>query len=355
MNVAEHIKTEKFLVEWKDAFKDIDQFFNHSARSGKPFSKREKNTSLWTELRKPCPGIRLLAIEFPIIDVALKIHLKIWVDENRRDVYEKLRDAPPPKILNLSTLFKDQRPRQNWAAQLKKDGVVVLGLRYNVENLDFLNNEKHSIVSLREIGKQFCMWLISNIALVGETPSVESTQALISTDNGLAVTSDANGQSALGESNEPNTYVEGTMEATNSIGKDPRFKGLTEKNRLALVNARLGQGGYRKRMLNLWENRCALTGCDIVAIVVASHAIPWSDGTIEDCLNEYNGLPLVASFDRLFDAGMISFSDDGVMLKESTLSWEQLSQLGLPASRRLRLVHEGNRRFLKLHREAHGF
>lgn len=354
MDVAEHIKTGKFLNEWKEAFKDINQFFTQYERPGKLISKREKNTSLWTELRKPYPGIRLLAIEFPIIDVALKIHLKIWVNENGMDIYEKLRDAPPPKILNLSSLFKDQRPPQNWAAQLKKEGVAVLGLRYNVENLDFLNNEKQSVDSLREIGKQFCMWLLSNTELVGEKPSVESAQALISTDDGLAVTSDAD-QSALGESNEPNTNVEGTIEATNSIGEDSRFKDLTEKNRLALVNARLGQGGYRKRMLNLWENRCALTGCDIATIVVASHAIPWCDGTIEDCLDEYNGLLLVASFDRLFDAGMISFSDDGMMLKKSTLSWEQLSQLGLPASRRLRLVHEGNRRFLKSHREAHGF
>ncbi|MRS98737.1 HNH endonuclease [Ralstonia pickettii] len=53
----------------------------------------------------------------------------------------------------------------------------------------------------------------------------------------------------------------------------------TSRERLGL--GRLGQDKYRDDMLALWSNACAVTGCSIAAVLVASHAKRWADST--DC------------------------------------------------------------------------
>ncbi len=89
--------------------------------------------------------------------------------------------------------------------------------------------------------------------------------------------------------------------------------------RETLIMARLGQGKYRKDLLAVWGNRCAVTNCNVTQAIRASHAKPWRDSTNEERLNPNNGLPLVANLDALFDAGLISFDRDGNMMVSPTL------------------------------------
>src|SRR5262249_31721461 len=46
---------------------------------------------------------------------------------------------------------------------------------------------------------------------------------------------------------------------------------LDPTTRKALVDARLGQGQFRTRVLQTWENRCSVTGSMIHAAIRASH------------------------------------------------------------------------------------
>jgi len=51
---------------------------------------------------------------------------------------------------------------------------------------------------------------------------------------------------------------------------------------------------------------------------------PWRESTDEKRLDPTKGLPLVASLDALFDAGLISFEDSGRMLVHGGQdSWER--------------------------------
>ena len=86
-----------------------------------------------------------------------------------------------------------------------------------------------------------------------------------------------------------------------------------------LVLARLGQGVYRKRLLDLWDGACAVTGCRVTQAIRASHAKPWRCSTDEERLDPANGLPLIANLDALFDAGLIAFEGDGSMQVSSRL------------------------------------
>lgn len=110
---------------------------------------------------------------------------------------------------------------------------------------------------------------------------------------------------------------------------------LTVTQRQALVNARMGQGPYKVRMLELWDGQCAVTGIALPALLIASHAKPWRMSTDDERLDPCNGLPLIANLDRLFDQGLIAFDPKkGNMLVSSVLSAGERKMLGVPAALR---------------------
>jgi len=108
-------------------------------------------------------------------------------------------------------------------------------------------------------------------------------------------------------------------------------KALEPTTRKSLIDARIGQGGFRSQVLGIWRNRCAVTGCTIMDVIRASHIIPWRDSSDHDRLNPYNGLPLVANLDALFDSGLIAFDDYGEMLISSELPESALKSLSVDA------------------------
>lgn len=138
--------------------------------------------------------------------------------------------------------------------------------------------------------------------------------------------------------------------ALTGLNKKVVFADLPETNKQALINARIGQGGFRQRMLGLWGGRCAVTGCNIGDVLIASHAKAWSVSSNEERLDEFNGLLLVATLDRLFDHGLIGFGDDGSVVKSDRLDWKDLAGLGITANVRLRMVHPRHIPYLQHHR-----
>jgi hypothetical protein len=147
----------------------------------------------------------------------------------------------------------------------------------------------------------------------------------------------------------------GRGDAEREIDADPRTQGVPETTRQALINARIGQGGYRQRMLHIWGGKCAVSGCGLESVLIASHAKAWKDSSNDERLDEYNGLLLAASIDRLFDSGLIAFGDDGALLVGSKVSREDLAVIGLSGSARLRSIHPRHKPYLQEHRKKFGF
>lgn len=81
------------------------------------------------------------------------------------------------------------------------------------------------------------------------------------------------------------------------------------ENKIIEIKARVKQSVFRKKVLVNFQERCCLTGISAKELIIASHIIPWAD-KIETRLNPSNGLCLFVTFDKLFDEGYISFSDD---------------------------------------------
>jgi hypothetical protein len=117
--------------------------------------------------------------------------------------------------------------------------------------------------------------------------------------------------------------------------------------RQELVRARVGQGRFRKGVVQQWQ-RCAVTGYDAPDLLVASHIKPWRVSTNEERLDAFNGLLLVPTIDKVFDRGYVSFSEDGELCISASL--RQPSVLGILAGVRVQL-RERHQRYMEFHRE----
>ncbi len=94
------------------------------------------------------------------------------------------------------------------------------------------------------------------------------------------------------------------------------------------INARVGQGKYRKQLIEHWQC-CALTGFKDTRFLVASHIKPWSDATDQERLDPYNGLLLLPNLDKVFDLGCITFEPTGEIVISKKV--ENLAALGVKA------------------------
>lgn len=100
---------------------------------------------------------------------------------------------------------------------------------------------------------------------------------------------------------------------------------ITEKKQL--VSARRGQGKYRENLEQV-ESHCHITGTTDKHFLIASHIKPWRDSDNQEKLDGHNGFLMAPHIDKLFDAGWISFSDNGDILvasNEVTVLAEQWS------------------------------
>jgi putative restriction endonuclease len=122
----------------------------------------------------------------------------------------------------------------------------------------------------------------------------------------------------------------------------------------ALINARVGQGAFRAKVLRLWESRCSVSGSATLDAIRASHIKPWRSCTNDERLDPANGLPLVATLDALFDAGLISFDLESRLIVSPLMNVTEQELFGL-ANRSLRMTPPAQTAaYLEYHR-AHVF
>jgi predicted restriction endonuclease len=84
---------------------------------------------------------------------------------------------------------------------------------------------------------------------------------------------------------------------------------LGASEREAIRRIRVHQAFFREAVLSSYEDRCCITGLKIKECLVASHIIPWSKSE-QYRTDPRNGLCLSATFDRLFDRGLVTLTRD---------------------------------------------
>jgi hypothetical protein len=121
--------------------------------------------------------------------------------------------------------------------------------------------------------------------------------------------------------------------------------------RRGLVTSRVGQNWYRIKILEKWNNKCAVTGITSKAILIASHIVPWKDSNEVERLDPENGILLSPNLDSLFDKYLISFRDSGEIILSDKFSIEDYKNLGVFNKMKLSTVTNGMKAYLKRHRE----
>jgi putative restriction endonuclease len=127
---------------------------------------------------------------------------------------------------------------------------------------------------------------------------------------------------------------------------------IRETERLALVQARRGQGIFRDNVRTI-ERACRITRVERAEHLIASHVQPWRDSSNEQRLDGENGLLLTPTVDHLFDKGFISFEDSGQLIVSPVADQKSLKRMGIDAQGRVNVgaFSEGQRRYLDFHRE----
>lgn len=96
-----------------------------------------------------------------------------------------------------------------------------------------------------------------------------------------------------------------------------------------MTKQRAHQAFFREAILSRYDETCCVTGLRIRECLIASHIVPWSVDE-EHRADPTNGLCLSSTFDRLFDAGLVTISDDlsvfvsGLLLQTKVSSTREL-------------------------------
>lgn len=146
----------------------------------------------------------------------------------------------------------------------------------------------------------------------------------------------------FGESLHPST-LEQTIEKIEEMEID-----VAEKKQL--YRARVGHGEYRKKLIELCP-RCPITLITDGRLLNASHIKPWVMSNVFEKTDPYNGFILTPTFDRLFDRGFLSFTDDKRTILSPFLSDMTYSTLGISDNKFIpHLPIEGREAYLEYHR-----
>jgi hypothetical protein len=130
--------------------------------------------------------------------------------------------------------------------------------------------------------------------------------------------------------------------------KRVKASNLPQTKKEVLIQSRLGQGKFRKDVMQIWKNRCAITGASI--LLIASHIKPWCESSDKEKLDAYNGLSLSVLYDKAFDEGLITFSKEGNIKISPILSENELEKLGINKDAKLSRLDEKHLIYLDYHR-----
>ena len=127
---------------------------------------------------------------------------------------------------------------------------------------------------------------------------------------------------------------------------------LNETEREAIIQARIGQGQFRKNVAQI-ETHCRITRVNEPTHLRASHTKPWRTSTNEERLNGENGLLLTPTIDHLFDRGFIAFENNGELLISPVAYKPSLQKMGIPCDQETNVgsFSSGQKQFLAYHRE----
>lgn len=144
-----------------------------------------------------------------------------------------------------------------------------------------------------------------------------------------------------------NSYTDKYSDRISEIERNTEQLEGVEKD--VVIKQRVNQDKFRLGLLDKHKH-CCLCGVNLPELLVASHIKPWSKSDSHEKLDLGNGLLLCPNHDKLFDSGLISFTEDGRIMISAVL--DELNQTFMNVNPKMKIkVSEENGEYLKYHRE----
>lgn len=103
---------------------------------------------------------------------------------------------------------------------------------------------------------------------------------------------------------------------------------IQERKRVEIGRARLGQGKYRDALLEECIF-CPITMINDERLLIASHIKPWTVSNDKEKVDPKNGFILSPLYDKLFDKGLISFTNDKHLIVSNWISPSNIKRMEL--------------------------
>src|SRR5262245_40117755 len=118
--------------DWSTAAEGLAELFATEDHTPEKQRAYPEANAYWVEISMPLPGVRLVALQLSLLDLRPKVSLKIWVDEDSPDVYQRFAGRSFVFRSQLAALYEDQSPNDGWAQQMKQKGVAVRGVIHDI-------------------------------------------------------------------------------------------------------------------------------------------------------------------------------------------------------------------------------
>jgi hypothetical protein len=129
-------------------------------------------------------------------------------------------------------------------------------------------------------------------------------------------------------------WQDNTDAASELVASLASLDSLLETERLSILKSRVGQGTFRAGVAAQW-GRCAVSGAACVSLLKASHIKPWRVSSNAERLDPFNGLLLAPNLDSAFDAGLVTFDEQGRIALSPSMEGDTAYQLHINARMRL--------------------
>lgn len=124
-----------------------------------------------------------------------------------------------------------------------------------------------------------------------------------------------------------------------------------QEEKKQLIRARIGQGEYRTKLLAECPF-CPITLISDDRLLIASHIKPWATSNDFEKTDPKNGFMFTPTFDRLFDRGFLSFTDDKKTILSPFLSNMTYSKLSISDNKIIpHLPISGRENYMEYHRK----
>lgn len=137
-------------------------------------------------------------------------------------------------------------------------------------------------------------------------------------------------------------------------------KGITQRSKdkgnsrqTEIRRARQGQGLYREKLLNECPF-CPITLISDERLLIASHIKPWAVSIDKEKTDHKNGLILSPLYDRLFDRGFMTFTEDRKIVLSNWLSPLNKKRLGIEDGQFIQNLplDEARQNYMEFHRNS---